>query len=365
MKQLQNTNTTQQALPTCQESSSTRSQPRGTLLLGDSGLITVRASNLNDQCSVRTVKDANIDLISCWVTEKLQWIPKYCILYCGLQDILDRSSPTDIFDKLGSLVASLKQVNDNMDIHICELAPVMRVEEFDDNINNFNNQLSTWSMDNGVSIIKTNLQFRLGTGEVDHMCFHDNNENQGDFLNRYGVIGLLNIIHKKCPSFKLHDNWDSIMNQMTSTTAGLQNFVRNKRNPINLDYEERNDRDFGNHYISRNETEHSRRNMRQYEADGRQNNQYPTGHRRSSSNEGWRQNFRADPINRQRRTSFSHRHRHRPMQRKELNNRSRHRPCYNCGEINHDFSECRHQHRIRCNSCHEYGHKTRLCQYEQ
>ena len=88
--------------------------------------------------------------------------------------------------------------------------------------------------------------------------------------------------------------------------------------------------------------------MRQYEADGRHNNQYPTGHRRSSSKEEWRQNFLADPINRQRRTCFSHRHRYRPVQRKELSNRSRRRPCYNCGERNHDFTECKHQPRIRC-----------------
>ena len=172
VKQLQNTDTTQQPLPTCQEALSTHSQPQGTLLLGDSSLITVRAFDLNNQCSVCTVKDANIDLISCWITEMLQWIPKYCILYCGLRDILDGSSPTDIFDKLGSLFASLKQVNDSMDIHIpvCELAIVMGVEEFDGNINRFNNQLSTWSIDNGVSIIKTNLQFRLGAGLESTIC---------------------------------------------------------------------------------------------------------------------------------------------------------------------------------------------------
>ena len=92
---------------------------------------------------IHIVKDAITDLISCWVTEKLQWIPKCCIPYCGLQNILDGFPPTDIFDKLGSLVASLKQVKENMDIHICELAPVIRVNEFDDNINNFNNQLAT------------------------------------------------------------------------------------------------------------------------------------------------------------------------------------------------------------------------------
>ena len=37
------------------------------------------------------------------------------------------------------------------------------------------------------------------------------------------------------------------------------------------------------------------------------------------------------------------------------------RPCYNCGETNHSHSECRFQQRVKCNSCNEFGHKTRLC----
>ena len=87
------------------------------------------------------------------------------------------------------------------------------------------------------------------------------------------------------------------MNQITSTTSGLQNLIGNKKNPNNPDYEERKNGDFSYHYISKNETEHSQRNIRQCEADGGQNNQYPTGHQRTSSNEEWRQNFRTNPIN--------------------------------------------------------------------
>ena len=35
--------------------------------------------------------------------------------------------------------------------------------------------------------------------------------------------------------------------------------------------------------------------------------------------------------------------------------------CYNCGEFNHRKANCRFDHKIRCNICYEYGHKSRLC----
>ena len=35
--------------------------------------------------------------------------------------------------------------------------------------------------------------------------------------------------------------------------------------------------------------------------------------------------------------------------------------CYNCGEFNHQQSNCRYDHKIRCNNCHRYGHKSKLC----
>lgn len=39
----------------------------------------------------------------------------------------------------------------------------------------------------------------------------------------------------------------------------------------------------------------------------------------------------------------------------------RKRGCYNCGEYNHRQSNCRYDHQLKCNFCHEYGHKSRLC----
>ena len=35
--------------------------------------------------------------------------------------------------------------------------------------------------------------------------------------------------------------------------------------------------------------------------------------------------------------------------------------CEYCGERNHTHSECKHGPHIQCDSCHEYGHKAKMC----
>ena len=170
---------------------------KGTLLLGDSNLAAVRTSDLATGCSIRTIRGANTDLINCWVSEKLQWVPNGCVLYCGLHDILEDIATIDIFDRLGSLVTSLKQINDNMQIYICELAPAVKAEKYDEPINSFNNHLINRSTNNVVSVVKSNLKFKLGTGEVDNLCFNTSIiEQEENYLNRYGVIRLLDAINK-------------------------------------------------------------------------------------------------------------------------------------------------------------------------
>ena len=239
VKQLQVTHT-QRMSQTPQEQSSPPSLPEGTLLIGDTNLNDIRTSDLSSRCSIRTIKGANIDLVRCWISEKLQWVPGNSILYCGLQDILEGSEIGDIFDRLGALVACLKQVNEDMSIYICELVPVRRIEEFDEKINNFNNQLVTWSANNGVSVIKTNLRYRLGTGEVDEMCFHTSNENNGNFLNRFGAIRLLSVISKQCSFFKLREGWDTIINQTmpAQSSVSSRSLNDNRRYPKLPRYEE-------------------------------------------------------------------------------------------------------------------------------
>lgn len=343
--------------PTC-------SPTEGTLLLGDTNLTAIRTSDLKTECSVRTIKEANIDLIRCWISEKLQWAPGYCILYCGLQDILDKNQLEDIFDRLGSLVASLKQINEDMVIHICELAPVLRVQEFDEIINNFNNQLAAWSAKNGISVIKTNLQFRLGTGEIDQMCLHVNSGSQGNFLNRLGVIRLLNIISKQCPFFKLSDNWDTITRQevIAPFSEGSQG-VANKRGYSQTHMEGSRAPRFRNTDLSyqntiKNYQDYPRRHFTaQRGGSGRRNSQFSIGgdhHGRhgSSSDEAWRRNSA---------TNFAG-YKYGRTQTGEAVNLSRRRPCYNCGELGHALFQCQFYRRIRCDRCKGYGHKTRLCQ---
>ena len=383
VKELKKATTAVQTKTTLQDSSNNPPLPEGTLLLGDTNFTTIRTSDLHNQCSVRTIKDANIDLMKCWVSERLHWAPKCCILYCGLQDILDRSMSADIFDKLGSLIASLKEVNEEMCIYICELTPVLKVEEYDESINIFNNQLADWSKNNGVSVIETNLQFRLGTSEVDHMCYQ---ENEGTFLNRFGIIRLLNVINKQCPLLKLHDNWKNIMNQDIPAPPPAKFLApkSNRMNNFNNRYQEGNyrkrpthllgrrsisveeDQDY--HFESRNDNDYHRRYPRSRETQETRITQPPRrrnglGIFSSSSYEAWTQNSDATPayIHRgQRDRPHSHLH---SLRNHEYSTHPR--PCHNCGELNHSLSDCRFDYRILCNNCNTYGHKTRLCKYEQ
>ena len=117
--------------------------PVKTLLLGDTNLIDVRATDLGEDCFVPTIKDASINLMTCWVSEKLNWCPDKCILYCGIHDILEGISPNGLLDNLGTLIAELKWINENMDICVCHLVPTLIVDEYEVPINCFNNQLDS------------------------------------------------------------------------------------------------------------------------------------------------------------------------------------------------------------------------------
>ena len=330
---LRNTPSGQPLNPSLQETSSSSPQPEGTLLLGDTNLSPVRSSDLGSNCSVRTIKGANIDLLKCWISEKLQWVPRNCILYCGLQDILDKSTSCDIFDKLGSLVTELKQVNENMNIHICELAPIPNACDYDEHINNFNNQVATWSTNNGVSVIRTNLQFRLGTGEVDYMCFNDTSESENNFLNRFGIIRLLNVISKQFSSLELHENWEIIMSQgmPSSTYSNQQKINFNENNPKKTDY-------IANRYLQ----------SQRIDVRGRQNSGL-SGRQFYSQTNTWQNENSYEPTHFQRRWHT------------QPNKEGYRSKCYNCGEHNHRQNSCRFDHRLKCGNCGTLGHKSKMC----
>ena len=311
-----------------------------TLLLGDTNLTSVRPSDVSEHCSIRTIKDGNIDLIKGWVSEKLTWTPDCCILYCGLQDILDDATSDVIFDALGSLVACLKQRNEDMAIYICEIAPVMQVEEYDEKINNYNNKLSSWSVENGVTMIKTNLLFRLGTGEVDLMCFDDNVESEGVFLNRYGILRLLNAVCKQCSHFKLCQNKEELY-----TDAGSIKISRNKGLSSN------NYRRGSNTLQSRN---YDSGNRKEWHNTGRDGISHP---REFQGREHVRQPLqnRYDPFPTRPRYEGGYRgNEHRAY-------RSGHMGCFHCGERNHQVATCRFDHKLRCGTCEQLGHKSKFC----
>ena len=59
-------------------------------------------------------------------------------------------------------------------------------------------KLNEWSTVNQVKVIKTDLPFRVGTGELDDLCF-DEDANKKLTLSRLGVFRLLNTITKQYP----------------------------------------------------------------------------------------------------------------------------------------------------------------------
>ncbi|KAK4316345.1 hypothetical protein Pmani_012474 [Petrolisthes manimaculis] len=192
----------------------TTSSPSQCLFLGDTNLTHVRRSDLGDNCSVRTVTHANMDLLSSWVSEKLTWSPSHCVIYCGLYDVLDGKSPDSIYDNLGSLISNLKDKSSNVEICVCEIAPVLISQEVETRITDYNKNLVEWGKQNGVCVVKTVPALTLGSGETDDLCFEE--ENQIQLLNRLGIIKLLSTIDKQCNGFTLSKNWQKTKKNSSS-----------------------------------------------------------------------------------------------------------------------------------------------------
>lgn len=54
-----------------QTNTPTSSNSAKCVLLGDTNLRRVLCSDLDENCFIRTIRGANVDLLRCWVTEKL------------------------------------------------------------------------------------------------------------------------------------------------------------------------------------------------------------------------------------------------------------------------------------------------------
>lgn len=183
------------------------------LLLGDSNLRHILCSDLDKNCQIKTITGANMDLLRSWVNEKLTQTPSICVIYNGINDILEEELPATILDNLGSLISELKEKNNAMKIYVCQVVPTPMTQENLTKIEDYNELLVKWGETNGIEIIKTVSTFRLGTGELDDLSFSKEEEEDSGFtLNRLGAIKLLSTIKKQCPDFHLCAKWNEVKN---------------------------------------------------------------------------------------------------------------------------------------------------------
>ncbi len=211
--------------------------PNKCLLLGDTNLRKVRQSDLGDNCSVKTIPEANIDLLRSWVCEQLHIIPSECIIYCGLFDIIEGVSPENILSSIATLISDLRVKNNVMEISICQVAPVPSPQTLQCKIAEYNEHLTRWAELNGVKVIKTSTCHTLGTGEVDDLCFEKENK-ANTILSRLGIIRLLTTIKRYCQGFHLSKDWD-IIKRDTNTlfarkTINTTHYSQHQQNKVQL-----------------------------------------------------------------------------------------------------------------------------------
>lgn len=379
-------------------SSTIQSAPNNCLLLGDTNLRRILRSDLQNNCWVRTIMGASVDLLRSWVTEKLSQIPSECVIYCGIYDILEEKSPVTILDNLGSLISDLKEKNSNMKVYICEIVPAPMYEEIQAKIEAYNEHLTKWGETNGISIIRTLPTFKLGTGELDDLCFDVDNDSYST-LNRLGVTKLLTVIKKMCPEFHLCSNWEEVKRG----NAGYHSLNA----PTHKATSHLNDRTTHSDYSRARKTTIHRAPHRpstvtpQEEGPSHPNTTPvvrppfhlppPTitmngerltswrGGEGVSSSRTYAAALRSVPEERHHCTAYSYPHTstlsvrnnsphydQTDRSRRQFENKNYERKkvgCYNCGEFNHVQSNCRFDHKLLCSNCHSRGHKSRLCQY--
>ncbi|MPC38347.1 hypothetical protein E2C01_031853 [Portunus trituberculatus] len=130
-------------------------QNKKCLILGDTNLSKMKASDLTKDCCIRTLPEANFDLIRCWVKEQLSWTPETCvIIYCGLFDVQKNSEHAATLDNLGALLSELKNISENINVYVCQLVPSLQSDTLQSKISDYNENLIKWGVENGISVIK-------------------------------------------------------------------------------------------------------------------------------------------------------------------------------------------------------------------
>jgi len=259
-----------------------------------------------------------------------------------------------------------------------------------------------------VSAINPEPSIRLGTGEIDEACYEIPGEYQGTLLNRLDATRLLTAVGKQNVNLKECVNWESVKkNQIAFNTSERRHTapgsrhphpphhiqerdgwqvvtrkrhksgqVRSDRGPT-PDYPGARRNPWGHGQPSRPRVIHSPtypgppvRNQCEGQAD------HPTS-RSGAPGEGRRtQSHYQTPTYTSRHDSSQpgpshgwatgqpHPQTQGPSSPPPSQPR-RHRrgTCYNCGETNHAQNNCRFDHKLRCTTCYQLGHKSRLCKY--
>ena len=215
-----------------------------TLILGDSSLKEMKSTDLAEHCKIRTIPGANLDLLKCWVADMLTYNVKECVIHCGMQDLLEPNSKAEnILDALGALVAELRTKNEDITVKVCELIPCTDSTDMVNRVENFNLKLVDWCVSNGITLINTELHFRLATGEIDETCFTSTDDTTRHPLTRMGAIRLLEAIGKICDGI-LCDDWKKVKkdflqtryNDKTNNTSNRPENVKNGNVGWNLPF---------------------------------------------------------------------------------------------------------------------------------
>ncbi len=331
--------------------------PARTLLLGDENLGKALPSYLGKHHLLRTLDGANVDLLRCWISEKLTLIPSKCVIYCGVNDIIRNTDPDSIIDNFSTLINVLKEKNKDMEVHICQLVPTLLSQDIQAKIGDLNEHLKQWGISNSIPIINTVPAFRLGTGELDDMCYDMIGSKPGSTLNRLGVVRLLSSIQKQCRDFKLCSNWEKV--KRSAKIDNEINCFENSPSPPRLD----KDKD-GWQVVGR---QRNQRYHRSKPANPRVSTYRPQSHLTPPTYSA-EQDERHHHHHVARGDLPPHPHHRRPYPHHHLSNHHHHREtkkhgCYNCGEFNHHQSNCRYDHKIKCGNCNRLGHKNRLCEF--
>ena len=325
-------------------------EEKKTLLIGDSCLQEIKASDLNENVLIRTLPEANVSLIKSWIREKLEHpLLSECIIYGGAQDLLGEGEVSEtIFDEIGEIITELKNKNEDVNIKICELVPSVKSADISYKINDYNSKLLRWCEDNGIVYVKTENYLRLGTGDIDETCYNNKDYLDYDNLSRIGAVRLLEAITSACQSSIVRENWketkwDSLKPLLKKSTGRKRSVIEDVR---------KNERNFGNQTVRKN------RYFR-YENDSYVTHSAPF--RRQPGNDDRNQGRPPSIRNRQGIDTYDNFRYYPPRDDFSRNRTIQKRGCYNCGEFNHRQSNCRYDHKLKCNNCFEYGHKSKLC----